>query len=172
MFMICFADSNHPAQPVGGGADSRKAGSMLTRKQQLLLQFIHERLQEEGVPPSFDEMKEALELKSKSGIHRLIMALEERGFIRRLPNRARALEVIKMPESWGSKDESSGSVIQADFGTARKPALVRHQDNVTPFPGSGRPRKRKRRISDFRFLSWAGLQPVFRFPPSRTIPIR
>ena len=102
-----------------------------------MLQFIHERLQEEGVPPSFDEMKEALELKSKSGIHRLIMALEERGFIRRLPNRARALEVIKMPESWGSKDESSGSVIQADFGTARKPALVRHQDNVTPFPGSG-----------------------------------
>ncbi|MGI9351312.1 MAG: transcriptional repressor LexA [Rhizobiaceae bacterium] len=110
---------------------------MLTRKQQLLLQFIHERLQEEGVPPSFDEMKEALELKSKSGIHRLIMALEERGFIRRLPNRARALEVIKMPESWGSKDESSGSVIQADFGTARKPALVRQQDNVTPFPGAG-----------------------------------
>ena len=61
---------------------------MLTRKQQMLLVFIHERLQEEGIPPSFDEMKDALELKSKSGIHRLITALEERGFIRRLPNRA------------------------------------------------------------------------------------
>ena len=66
---------------------------MLTRKQHELLRFIHERLRETGIPPSFDEMKEALDLKSKSGIHRLITALEERGFIRRLPNRARALEV-------------------------------------------------------------------------------
>ncbi|HEY2183548.1 MAG TPA: transcriptional repressor LexA [Xanthobacteraceae bacterium] len=72
---------------------------MLTRKQAELLRFIHERLKETGVPPSFDEMKDALDLRSKSGIHRLIMALEERGFIRRLPNRARALEVIKLPES-------------------------------------------------------------------------
>ena len=64
---------------------------MLTKKQSELLRFIHERLQESGVPPSFDEMKVALELKSKSGIHRLITALEERGFIRRLPHRARAL---------------------------------------------------------------------------------
>ena len=72
---------------------------MLTRKQHELLHFIHERVQETGVPPSFDEMKDALDLKSKSGIHRLITALEERGFIRRLPNRARALEVIKMPEA-------------------------------------------------------------------------
>ncbi len=72
---------------------------MLTQKQKELLLFIHNRLQEEGVPPSFDEMKEALDLKSKSGIHRLITALEERGFIRRLPNRARALEVIKLPEN-------------------------------------------------------------------------
>lgn len=71
---------------------------MLTQKQKDLLMFIHARLQEAGVPPSFDEMKEALDLKSKSGIHRLIMALEERGFIRRLPHRARALEVIKLPE--------------------------------------------------------------------------
>jgi len=71
---------------------------MLTAKQHELLRFIHERLQETGVPPSFDEMKEALDLKSKSGIHRLIMALEERGFIRRLPNRARAVEVLRMPE--------------------------------------------------------------------------
>ncbi len=70
---------------------------MLTLKQKELLLFIHERLQHEGVPPSFDEMKAALDLKSKSGIHRLITALEERGFIRRLPHRARALEVVKLP---------------------------------------------------------------------------
>jgi repressor LexA len=109
---------------------------MLTKKQQLLLQFIHERMQAEGVPPSFDEMKDALELKSKSGIHRLITALEERGFIRRLPNRARALEVIKMPEAWASAEEpvQTGSVIQADFGSKRAP--IPTVDNVTPFPGA------------------------------------
>ena len=72
---------------------------MLTKKQSDLLRFIHERLKESGVPPSFDEMKDALDLRSKSGIHRLILALEERGFIRRLPNRARALEVLRLPES-------------------------------------------------------------------------
>jgi len=72
---------------------------MLTRKQLELLLFINERLKEEGVPPSFEEMKDALNLQSKSGVHRLIVALEERGFIKRLPNRARALEVIKLPES-------------------------------------------------------------------------
>jgi repressor LexA len=72
--------------------------TMLTEKQSELLRFIHARLQRTGVPPSFDEMKDALDLKSKSGIHRLIMALEERGFIRRLPNRARALEVLRLPE--------------------------------------------------------------------------
>jgi repressor LexA len=72
---------------------------MLTRKQHELLMFIHERLKETGIPPSFDEMKDALDLASKSGIHRLITALEERGFIRRLPNRARALEVVRMPDS-------------------------------------------------------------------------
>ena len=71
---------------------------MLTAKQRELLQFIHDRLKESGVSPSFDEMREALDLKSKSGVHRLISALEERQFIRRLPNRARALEVIKMPD--------------------------------------------------------------------------
>ena len=72
---------------------------MLTSKQRELLQFIHERLRQSGVSPSFDEMREALDLKSKSGVHRLVSALEERQFIRRLPNRARALEVIKMPET-------------------------------------------------------------------------
>ena len=71
---------------------------MLTAKQHELLHFIHDRLGETGVSPSFDEMREALDLKSKSGVHRLISALEERRFIRRLPNRARALEVLKMPE--------------------------------------------------------------------------
>ncbi|MEN8721584.1 MAG: transcriptional repressor LexA [Alphaproteobacteria bacterium] len=72
---------------------------MLTRKQHELLLFIHERIRESGVSPSFEEMKDALDLKSKSGIHRLITALEERGFIRRLPHRARALEVLKLPET-------------------------------------------------------------------------
>ncbi len=71
---------------------------MLTAKQHELIRFIQERLEETGISPSFEEMKEALDLKSKSGVHRLISALEERGFIRRLPNRARALEVIKQPE--------------------------------------------------------------------------
>ncbi len=72
---------------------------MLTRKQYELLMFIHERIRESGVPPSFDEMKDALDLKSKSGIHRLITALEERGFLRRMEKRARALEVMKLPDN-------------------------------------------------------------------------
>jgi repressor LexA len=98
---------------------------MLTRKQFELLRFIHERLTEAGVPPSFDEMKDALDLRSKSGIHRLITALEERGFIRRLPNRARAIEVIKLPESVGhglGSVRSRGftpSVIEGDLGRVR-----------------------------------------------------
>ena len=71
---------------------------MLTAKQHELIQFIQQRLEETGISPSFEEMKDALDLKSKSGVHRLISALEERGFIRRLPNRARALEVIRQPE--------------------------------------------------------------------------
>ncbi|MFD1744440.1 transcriptional repressor LexA [Rhizobium helianthi] len=93
---------------------------MLTRKQQELLLFIHARMKESGVPPSFDEMKDALDLASKSGIHRLITALEERGFIRRLPNRARALEVIKLPEPFGTstapKRGFSPSVIEGSLG--------------------------------------------------------
>ncbi|WP_112322587.1 transcriptional repressor LexA [Oceanibium sediminis] len=72
---------------------------MLTKKQLDLLTFIHKRIQRDGVPPSFDEMKEALDLRSKSGIHRLITALEERGFVRRLAHRARAIEVVKLPDS-------------------------------------------------------------------------
>jgi len=101
---------------------------MLTRKQFELLRFIHERLTEAGVPPSFDEMKDALDLRSKSGIHRLITALEERGFIRRLPNRARAIEVIKLPDSVAhgiSNGRSRGfnpSVIEGDLGRVRATA--------------------------------------------------
>src|SRR4030081_2622382 len=98
---------------------------MLTRKQYELLRFISERLKESGVPPSFDEMKDALDLRSKSGIHRLITALEERGFIRRLPNRARAIEVIKLPELSGSNGNGNGrrgftpSVIEGNLGRVR-----------------------------------------------------
>jgi repressor LexA len=76
---------------------------MLTRKQHELLRFIQVKLEETGISPSFEEMKEALDLKSKSGVHRLISALEERGFIRRLPNRARALEVLRQPDDAGAK---------------------------------------------------------------------
>lgn len=93
---------------------------MLTRKQYDLLKFIHERLKESGIPPSFEEMKEALDLRSKSGIHRLITALEERGFIRRLPNRARALEVLRLPETvapgLGAKKGFSPNVIEGSLG--------------------------------------------------------
>jgi repressor LexA len=98
---------------------------MLTRKQHELLRFIHERLRETGVPPSFDEMKDALDLKSKSGIHRLITALEERGFIRRLPNRARALEVIRLPESTsgaGSQRRFTPSVVEGGLAGRAKAA--------------------------------------------------
>jgi repressor LexA len=106
---------------------------MLTKKQSELLRFINERLKEDGVPPSFDEMKEALDLRSKSGIHRLIMALEERGFIRRLPNRARALEVLRLPESSTPSPGARGgrfspSVIEGDLGRLRQTATV-------PLPG-------------------------------------
>jgi repressor LexA len=82
---------------------------MLTRKQHELLRYISRRLGETGVSPSFEEMKDALELKSKSGVHRLISALEERGFIRRLANRARALEILKMPEMKAETASSSGA---------------------------------------------------------------
>jgi repressor LexA len=95
---------------------------MLTRKQYDLLQFIHKRLQDEGVPPSFDEMKEALDLRSKSGIHRLITALEERGFIRRLAHRARAIEIIRLPEALEAKSGFSPAVI--DGGRPERPATA------------------------------------------------
>jgi repressor LexA len=106
---------------------------MLTRKQHELLMFIHERMKEAGIPPSFDEMKEALDLASKSGIHRLITALEERGFIRRLPNRARALEVIRLPESMSpalaGARRFSPSVIEGSLGRKPAPAPVAGNDD-------------------------------------------
>ncbi|ALN73284.1 transcriptional repressor LexA [Aureimonas sp. AU20] len=102
---------------------------MLTRKQHELLLFIHDRLQSIGVPPSFDEMKEALDLKSKSGIHRLITALEERGFIRRLPNRARALEVVRLPDSMAGKGQVAAST------TAKVSQGETIERQVLPFPG-------------------------------------
>jgi repressor LexA len=118
---------------------------MLTRKQQELLLFIHERMKESGVPPSFDEMKDALDLASKSGIHRLITALEERGFIRRLPNRARALEVIKLPEAYSNSLQPrrgfSPSVIEGSLGKP-KPAPVKPANdepaNAASVPMMGR----------------------------------
>jgi repressor LexA len=114
---------------------------MLTRKQHELLLFIHERLKESGIPPSFDEMKEALDLASKSGIHRLITALEERGFIRRLPNRARALEVIRLPDSIShgfagpaaaapsSPRKFSPSVVEGGLARRPEPASARVASN-------------------------------------------
>ena len=101
---------------------------MLTRKQHDLLVFINDRIQEVGISPSFDEMKEALDLKSKSGIHRLITALEERGFIRRLPHRARALEVLRLPDEAGMDQSSparpprqpfSPAIVDSTFGKDR-----------------------------------------------------
>ena len=95
---------------------------MLTRKQHELLCFIHDRLADTGVSPSFEEMKDALDLKSKSGVHRLVAALEERQFIRRLPNRARALEVLRMPER--TKTEKPVAPRPAIVTPAAKPAPV------------------------------------------------
>jgi repressor LexA len=116
---------------------------MLTRKQSELLRFINDRLQENGVPPSFDEMKDALDLRSKSGIHRLILALEERGFIRRLPNRARAIEVIKLPEqstpsAKPGRQRFSPSVIEGDLGKVRAQPVEEDAPRVVHVPVMGR----------------------------------
>lgn len=125
---------------------------MLTRKQFDLLKFIERRLSETGVSPSFDEMKEALGLRSKSGIHRLITGLEERGFIRRLPHRARALEVLKLPENLDQAGTAAGragnasakpatelgpNVIQADFGS-HGPAARESESQGVQLPLYGR----------------------------------
>ncbi|MGP9804211.1 transcriptional repressor LexA [Paracoccus sp. NSM] len=89
---------------------------MLTKKQIQLLEFIQKRMGRDGVPPSFDEMKDALDLRSKSGIHRLVTALEERGFIRRLPHRARALEIVRLPDALMPRDEASGQTVSRADG--------------------------------------------------------
>lgn len=107
---------------------------MLTAKQHELIRFIQQRLEETGISPSFEEMKEALDLKSKSGVHRLISALEERGFLRRLPNRARALEVVRQPEDV-TPARGSGNVVSmpAPRATAPEPA-----NDVIELPLHGR----------------------------------
>ena len=117
---------------------------MLTRKQYELLLFIHERIRESGVPPSFDEMKEALDLKSKSGIHRLITALEERGFLRRLPHRARALEVIKLPQQATAAAPPQGrqafkpQVIESDKPSGVTPVATAPANDARELPVLGR----------------------------------
>ncbi|MFZ2005444.1 MAG: transcriptional repressor LexA [Stellaceae bacterium] len=116
---------------------------MLTRKQHELLMFINQRLTATGVSPSFDEMKDALNLRSKSGIHRLISGLEERGFIRRLPHRARALEVIKLPEevaipSAAEKSRFSPTVIRGDFTGALPGSTVSTDSEAVELPLYGR----------------------------------
>src|SRR6516165_6593810 len=118
---------------------------MLTKKQHELLMFINQRLAATGVAPSFDEMKDALNLRSKSGIHRLISGLEERGFIRRLPHRARALEVIKLPEesaaqpaAGGERGRFSPTVIRGDFAGALPGAPVAADAAAVELPLYGR----------------------------------
>jgi repressor LexA len=111
---------------------------MLTRKQHELICFISDRLGEGGVSPSFEEMKEALNLKSKSGVHRLISALEERGFLRRLPNRARALEVLKMPERAAAKKASTRAVHEPTPATSPRAALPTPANDVIEIPLHGR----------------------------------
>ena len=121
---------------------------MLTRKQHELLLFINRRLNDQGISPSFDEMKEALGLRSKSGIHRLISGLEERGFIRRLPHRARALEVVRLPDQLGLREEPrppqlrrigfSPNVIQGDFSGALAGAAVNAAAETVQLPLYGR----------------------------------
>ncbi len=115
--------------------------AMLTRKQHDLLMFIHMRIREDGVSPSFDEMREALNLRSKSGIHRLIMALEERGFVKRLPHRARALEIIKLPESAAQNARQRGfspNVIEGSLGRGRSENSDPDHESTITVPIMGR----------------------------------
>ena len=118
---------------------------MLTHKQHELLMFINERITEKGIPPSYDEMKEELHLRSKSGIHRLITGLEERGFIRRLPHRARAIKIMQLPENVAQKevtenktDNSIGffpNVIQGEFGADNRKSLSKDETVQLPLYG-------------------------------------
>src|SRR3984957_2514077 len=108
---------------------------MLTRKQHELLMFIHERIKETGVSPSFDEMKDALDLASKSGIHRLITALEERGFLRRLAHRARALEVVKLPEQASVTGPKARAVLRQHAPTTSDSAAYANDSRALPVLG-------------------------------------
>src|ERR1700684_4104434 len=110
---------------------------MLTRKQYELLMFIHERVRETGIPPSFDEMKDALDLKSKSGIHRLITALEERGFLRRMEKRARALEVTRLPDNMAETARPAATRSQSQ----RILPSIRHARTETRDPRHNAPRR-------------------------------
>ena len=114
---------------------------MLTRKQHELIRFIQERLEESGVSPSFEEMKDALDLKSKSGVHRLISALEERGFIRRLPNRARALEVLRQPDDVSARTTASRTPpapVPTNVQTSAPAARPEPANDVVELPLHGR----------------------------------
>jgi repressor LexA len=113
---------------------------MLTKKQLDLLEFIHKRIQRDGVPPSFDEMKEALQLRSKSGIHRLITALEERGYIRRLAHRARAIEVTRLPETLDPSGQAGFEprVIDGDRPDNRPAQAMPLEGSATDLPLLGR----------------------------------
>lgn len=111
---------------------------MLTRKQYELLCFIDQKLKETGVSPSFEEMKEALDLKSKSGVHRLISALEERQFLRRLPNRARALEIVKMPDTGAAKAAPANDVTPLRPSSQPPAAVLAAANDVLEIPLHGR----------------------------------
>jgi repressor LexA len=141
--------------PQDGVAEPEKgSGTMLTRKQRELLQFIQERLGDSGISPSFDEMKDALGLKSKSGVHRLITGLEERGFIRRLPHRARALEVTRLSDDQMGRGEQarggaatasdagrrgfSANVIRGDFTPSLTGAMVAQTAETVQLPLYGK----------------------------------
>ncbi len=115
---------------------------MLTKKQHELISFIQQRLEDTGISPSFEEMKDALDLKSKSGVHRLVSALEERGFIRRLPNRARALEVLKLPEaimkSSANAGNVSGSASISNITDAKLASAPQADNDIMEIPLHGR----------------------------------
>lgn len=110
---------------------------MLTKKQIQLLEFIHVRVTRDGVPPSFDEMKLALDLRSKSGIHRLVTALEERGFIRRLPHRARALEIVRLPDNLARAAKSETTVAETDTTERFAPRVIDGDRRGAPFRPRG-----------------------------------
>ena len=111
---------------------------MLTRKQHELLTYVNKRLKTDGVSPSFDEMKDALGLRSKSGVHRLITALEERGFIGRLPHRARALQVLKLPDEMAAPESFPANVVRGRFAGPRSSSGVGHDAGSVTLPLYGR----------------------------------